>query len=131
MANKIIDLNTDNDIHAIIAAVMEKAERKRREIAMTFLQQVSVVNPVDTGRLRVAWTPSLNVPSDWVPDAGKYSFPDVAGKANQAWGKSKYTDVIYITNNVPYAVMVDNGTVRMAPRRFVERTITIVSNKYS
>jgi hypothetical protein len=131
MAKVVIDLKDIGDVRRIGALVRERVEKKRREIGFTFLQQVSVINPVNTGRLRVGWMPSLNVPSDYLPEEGKYSFPDVIGRAQQAWSSSTIEDVFYIVNNVPYGVPVNNGTVKMAPRRFVERTITVVNNAYS
>lgn len=131
MAKVTIDLDNPQAARSIGVMVRESIEKKRREIGLTFLQQVSVTSPVDTGRLRLGWMPSLNIPSDYLPAEGKYSFPDVTGRALSAWGNSTMKDVFYIANNVPYAVMVNNGTVKMAPRRFVERTITVVCNAYS
>jgi hypothetical protein len=126
-----IDLKDLSDVRQIGALIRESVEKKRREIGLTFLQQVSVINPVNTGRLRVGWMPSLNIPSDFLPEPGIYSFPDIMGRAQAAWANSTMDDVLMVTNNVPYAAMVNNGTVKMAPRRFIERTITVINNAYS
>jgi hypothetical protein len=131
MAKIIIDLNSIADAKKIGAIVQESVEKKRREIGLTLLQQLAVISPVDTGRLRLGWTPSLKIPSDYLPPEGRYSFPDIAGRSMSAWGNSTFDDVFYVVNNVPYAVHVNNGTVKMAPRRFVERTITVVGNLYN
>ena len=130
MAKIVIELNKATDAKRIGALIREAVEKKRREIGLTFLQQVSVINPVNTGRLRVGWMPSLNIPSDFLPEPGIYSFPDIMGRAQAAWANSTMDDVLMVTNNVPYAVAVNNGTVKMAPRRFVERTITVINNTF-
>jgi hypothetical protein len=131
MAKITIDLNSIKDAKQIGVIVQEAVEKKRREIGLTLLQQLAVISPVDTGRLRLGWTLSLNIPSDYLPPEGRYSFPDINGMAMSEWGNSTFDDVFYVVNNVPYAVHVNNGTVKMAPRRFVERTITVVGNLYN
>ena len=130
MAKIVIELNKATDAKRIGALIREAVEKKRREIGLTFLQQVSVINPVDTGRLRLGWMPSLNAPSDYLPAPGRYGFPDINGRVISAWGNSTIQDTLYVTNNVPYVVKVNNGTVKMAPRRFVERTITVINNSF-
>lgn len=131
MAKITIDLTSIKDAKRIGVIVQEAVEKKRREIGLTLYQQLAVISPVDTGRLRLGWMPSLNIPSDYLPEEGKHSFPDIAGRSMSAWGNSTFEDVFYVVNNVPYAVYVNNGTVKLAPRRFVERTITVVGNLYN
>lgn len=131
MAKITIDLNSIKDAKKIGEIVQEAVEKKRRELGLTLLQQLAVINPVDLGRLRWGWMPSLNIPSDYLPPEGKYSFPDIVGRSMSEWGNSTLNDVFYVVNNVPYAVYVNNGTVKLNPRRFVERTITVVSNLYN
>lgn len=121
---KVFNLDSLEAPRQIMVLVKENIEEKRREIANTVYRNLMVVSPVDTGRLRIGFTPSLNAPSDYVPAEGKY--PNFSIDTS-AWNGSKETDVYYITNNVPYAVMVNNGTVKMAPRRFVERAISVVA----
>lgn len=123
-----IDLTKPGGARRIIVRCQDDIEKKRRELGLTVMRQISAISPVHTGRLREGWMPSLNTPSDFLPDEGKYALPDIPGRAAQAWSSSKITDVFYIVNNVPYAVMVNNGTVKMSPRRFVERAITKVAH---
>ena len=126
-----VDLNDASGAEQIGILIREAIAKKRLEIAMTALQQVAVISPVYTGRLRMGWDPSVNVPSEYIPPEGVYPMPDISIRATQAWENAQLADTLYITNNVPYAVMVNNGTVKMAPRRFVERTISVISQLYS
>lgn len=131
MGKIVVKLEKLSDATAIADLLRSALVRKQREIGMTALQQISISTPVDTGRLRNGWMPSLNVPSDFSPEPGKYSFPDVMGRISQAWSSSTIEDVLYIVNNVPYGVPLNNGTVYIAPRRFVERTITVINNAFA
>lgn len=130
MAKNVIRLEKSTDATIIADLLRSALAKKQREIGMTVFQQISISTPVDTGRLRNGWMTSINVPSDYLPEEGKYSFPDIMGRIGQAWANSTIEDVLYIVNNVPYGVYLNNGTVYIAPRRFVERTITVVNNAY-
>lgn len=131
MGKTVIKLEKPSDAAALVDLVRASLAKKRVEIAMTAYQQISISTPVDTGRLRNGWMPSINVQSDYLPPEGKYSFPDIMGRVSQAWANSTIEDVLYIVNNVPYGVYLNNGTVHIAPRRFVERTITVINNAFS
>ena len=131
MGKIVIKLEKPSDATTIADLLRSALAKKQREIGMTAFQQISISTPVDTGRLRNGWMPSLNVPSDFLPEPGKYSFPDIMGRIGQAWANSTMDDVLYIVNNVPYGVPLNNGTVYIAPRRFVERTITVINNSFS
>ena len=65
---------------------------------------VTFLSPVDSGRYRAAWHLSESVPSDWVPPKGEYPVPMVAKmKATKPW------PVMWLQNNVPYAVSIEDG----------------------
>lgn len=119
---KVINLNTAG-LKQIMVFVQDNIEKKRREVAVTVLRELKLVSPVYTGRLRIGFVPSLNAPSDYVPSEGNY--PTYTINTSE-WDGAGVNDVYYITNNVPYATMVNNGTVKMSPRRFVERAISVV-----
>lgn len=131
MAKVTIDLNDAQGAQSLAVLVREAVKKKRLEIGMTLLQQLSVISPVYTGRLREGWMPSVNEPSDYLPPEGIYAFPDITVRGMQAWQEAELYDTLMVTNNVPYAVHVNNGTVKMAPRRFVERTITVVAAAFN
>lgn len=123
--SRIINLDSKESVREIMVLVKEDIEQKRREIANTVYRNLMVVSPVNTGRLRIGFACTLNAPSDYLPSEGLYPTYTVD---TSAWNDAKTEDIYYITNNVPYAVMVNNGTVKMAPRRFVERAISVVAN---
>jgi hypothetical protein len=120
---RIVKLDSLEDARQLMVLVQDSVERKQREIATAVYRNCMTLAPVDTGRLRIGFVCSLNEPSDFLPPEGKY--PNFSIDTSP-WNDGELGDVYYITNNVPYAVMVNNGTVKMAPRRFVERAISVV-----
>lgn len=121
---RIFKLDSLSDARQLMVLVKDNIEQKQREVATTVYRNCMTLSPVDTGRLRIGFVCSLNAPSEFLPPEGKY--PNFTIDTTP-WDSGKLGDVYYITNNVPYAVMVNNGTVKMAPRRFVERAISVVS----
>ena len=121
----VIDLDKPNGAALVMNKVKEALNQKKKIIGFELLRQLAYNTPVLTGRLRQGYFPSISVESSEVPPEGVYSFPDLVSRGMQAWSSAQLTDTLVITNNVPYGVMVNNGTAKIAPRHFVERAINI------
>lgn len=104
------------DIQAFNDKVTKAATNIFRGTALSLMGKIVKRTPVDTGRLRNNWFPSLNRPSTQV-DGGKGSNAAVAFKA-------KLGDEIYFTNNLPYAQEIENGNSKQAPQGMVKVTVT-------
>jgi hypothetical protein len=106
------------------------AEITKRQRALSFKAFKSVVHttPVDTGRLKGAWTMAINTPDDRVPPPGgakgSYS-PAVPGSL----AGLKAFDVVYINNALPYAVAIEDGHGGRAPGVMVEHTINVLEQE--
>lgn len=87
--------------------------------ALTVDQVAVLATPVLTGFARAGWFPSFGVPSDDMP-VGE---PGPGAAAAQSIGRAqaliptwKVGDPpIFITNNVPYIIPLDNGSSAQAP----------------
>lgn len=86
--------------------------------------------PVDTGWARANWVPNISSPIDKVAGsreaAEKGSLPgdQASGLAKVATSYKLATgNKIYITNNVPYILRLDQGHSRQAPSGFIRRAI--------
>lgn len=115
-----------------VAAFAEKTKGKLRAFATEFIQDMNeavvMATPVGkpprgTGFLRGSWFAQLNT----LPGAQEGA-PDKGGTAtvsqmNLVAADLKLGDTIYCTNGASYAVYVEYGTSRMAPRAFVRGTI--------
>lgn len=96
--------------------IIKQSEELLRKAAGETLQGVVNGSPVDTGTFRGNHLVSLNE----VDNAFDVSVRDKSGSATIAKGMStilqaKIGDVIYIQNNLPYAVALENGHSQQAP----------------
>lgn len=100
--------------------------------------------PVDTGNLINSWTVNAGSVSLGAGAVGGGSGVSLSegeaeqlrqGKASSAAGAAQVaaraSDLIEIVNGAEYAVYVEEGTSRMAPRGMVSTTITELKSKYN
>lgn len=94
-----------------------------RKLGFDGLRGVMLKSPVDTGRFRASWRIGINVidltaePIRNAKDKAGHGNVDPQGFAtgNKLVGKVKWGDVVYITNNVPYAEALERGHSKQAP----------------
>lgn len=85
--------------------------------------------PVDTGWARANWVPNIGAPLDRPSGSyeaavlGQLPGDQQAGLAKVATGYRLSRGRIFITNNVPYILQLDQGTSRQAPAGFIRRAI--------
>ena len=109
-----------------------------RKVALDAFRGVMMMSPVDTGRFRGNWNVGINrinsrvftpqegpvQPSGALPTPGDIGLSG-AGDLN----KAKITDVIYITNNLPYAIPLEYGHSKQAPNGVLGVTFErVISN---
>ena len=95
----------------------------KRKIGMKALYRLILKTPVDTGRARANWQVTLNVDSNMsLERTDKSGGPTlVAGEATLS--NVKAHDVIYITNNVAYIEVLENGHSKQAPAGMLAVTV--------
>lgn len=126
MAGIVVDLNKPGGADKIADYLKSQTENAMEIAIVECMRQLTISTPVDTGRARFGYFCTVGNPSDAVPDAapqsGKlyYPYPDIAIRISEM-GKFSISDTLYITNNVPYIVKLNNGYSKQAPARFVER----------
>ena len=87
-----------------------------KKISMELLKKLINKSPVDTGRFRGAWVVGRNTPDRSEPDN-----PDPTGIATEIKGISdigaiREGDIVYISNNLDYALMLEYGWSKQAPQ---------------
>lgn len=113
-----------DDLDAFLRSATLEATKK---VAMELLSRVVMKSPVDTGRFRGNWTVSLNAPDISVTDG-----VDPSGGATIARGSSVITgmrepQVVYVSNNLPYAQRLEEGSSKQAPAGMVAVTLAELS----
>ena len=112
--------------------VKGSAEQMVRRVAFAVDKAVVMASPVDTGRFRANWQPTISVPAtgtvQHVPGSGGSS-----GSSNAANAMAQLAAVtrsyrlehgiIWIVNNVEYGPRLNDGHSKQAPRNFVQKAI--------
>lgn len=110
------------DISRFVAQAKGAVDEATRRATVLLAQGVVLKSPVDTGRFRGNWM----FGSGAVP-RGVSEVVDASGQATLARlialiGKSSAGGVTYLSNNLPYAVRLENGWSDQAPQGMVRLT---------
>lgn len=97
--------------------VLDNLEKTVRAVALVVDAELVAATPVDTGRARANWNPSLNEPDTTIhePNQKKAISPIAAA--------FKLTDTILISNNLPYIKRLNEGSSKQAPAGFVDMAL--------
>jgi hypothetical protein len=79
--------------------------------------------PVDTGRARGGWITTVGAPSTQVGGEDDKQGDSTLKKSVAALSNLTPFQVIYITNNVEYIEVLENGHSKQAPRGMLKTTV--------
>lgn len=99
--------------------VVERLEKTVRAVAFVIDAELQATTPIDTGRARANWLPSLNTPDNRQIQGPQSNHPPIAPILTAY----KITDSILLTNNLPYIQRLNNGSSVQAPAGFVDIAI--------
>lgn len=113
------------------AKIPDRADQITRQVALAADRTVVLATPVDTGRARANWQATLGAPAVGTVDSapGKRASVGAATSRNGqviAGYKGGPDAAIFLTNNLPYIVPLNNGHSKQAPAGFVERAVDAV-----
>lgn len=107
-------------------AVLEReTSRLLRETAIGVVTEVARDTPIDTGQAQSNWLTRLNAPFPyyiWNEDDNG-AWHEAVDFAQNVLKNVKTTDVIHITNSLPYIAQLNRGTSRQAPKLFVQMAV--------
>jgi hypothetical protein len=119
-----IDLNSiDRAIETVKVKLDKEAVNASRKVAFAIDNTLVLATPVDTGRARANWLPSLNVAITSVTDAVDKSGSGAIAKLSSVMSNFKLGDDVYISNNLPYIGRLNDGYSKQAPIGFVEKAV--------
>ena len=104
-------------------------ERAVRAISLEVTANLIEATPVDTGWARANWVPAIGVsrdsPVNTRPDASLVSAQVAKQQAGMAslGGYRLASGPVFVSNNVPYIVFLNEGSSRQAPAAFVQAAI--------
>ena len=96
------------------------AEKVFRDTTIALFSQIIKRTPVKTGRLRGNWQTDVNREKEAVIErsGAEAAINEVVLEASQA----NLGDSIYLTNNLPYAKVIEDGSSTQAPSGMVKVT---------
>jgi len=96
------------------------------------LTGVVMKSPVDTGRFRSNWSVSISVPDLTIlPKNTIKSANQVLTEGRNKIKANKKLTNVYIQNNLPYAMRLENGWSKQAPTGMVAITVNEIKHKYN
>ena len=116
----------DDFNEAIEKALVDNTE----ELSLELFSRITFKTPVDTGRARAAWNLSANKISDRIPlEHEKIKLK--SGKGHRTtYGIPKPKDlhlapysIVYITNNLPYILKLEDGSSDQTPNGMVALSV--------
>lgn len=118
------------DLKRFGAVARGDAEIIFKKIALELDQRVVLMTPVDTGRARANWFPSINTSALGTIDASDRSGSSALSKATRVVAQAALGDVIWLTNNLPYILALENGHSGQAPGGMVDASLEAVAAHY-
>ena len=126
------DLKTfSRRIRTRAAKVSKNTDGLVRKVILAVDQAVVLATPVDTGRARANWRPSIGamdtstLPEPNNPGSGlRQALADGEAVAAKYKG-GNHSPTVHITNSLPYIQYLNDGSSKQAPRNFVNTAILL------
>jgi len=99
------------------------SDKMAKRVGLKILRILTIVSPVDTGRFKANWRIGIaspdSRPTRRTDKGGGRTFREGEGKIK----KAKQGSTLFISNNLPYAKRLNEGSSTQAPANFVEQAI--------
>lgn len=109
------------ELDQIAQRIKADNERLFRAVGIELFNRVISKTPVDTGRLRGNWQASTGRPASGTLENTSENM--ARDGANRTAAKLELNDTAYLTNNLPYAVTIEEGSSTQAPEGMVKTSL--------
>lgn len=117
------------NVNKVTVSLSEFTERLVQRVTLRITANLQEDTPVDTGWARSNWVPSIGDPFRGLAGSKNGDItlidpsPSETGKADVAANYKLTMGAVYISNNVPYILALNEGHSGQAPRAFVQADI--------
>lgn len=118
------------DLKKFGAVAEEDARLIFRKIIIDLDTAVVLGTPVDTGRARGNWFASLTSPSNAATDTPDKSGSRALAGVNRTASEAQVGDIAWLTNNLPYILVLENGSSRQAPQGMVDQNLHRIAAQF-
>ena len=117
------------DLSKAIEKAKGQTEAVIKKAAFSVFQSVIQKSPVDTGRFRANWNLSVGNPDLSTSEATDKTGSASIGKVASGITQYKLSDgSVFLTNNLPYAMRLEDGYSGQAPNGMVRLSIVEFNN---
>lgn len=119
----------DPQIRTILRQLERLGERSVRRISLDITSNLIESTPVDTGWARANWIPSVTTPEEGTDGTRAAAEAGNVSTGKQTAGQVKLglyqlaQGQVFVANNVPYILRLNDGSSSKAPAGFVEAAI--------
>jgi hypothetical protein len=122
-------MSMHDDIVRVRGLIRSRSDKLLQALFLEAHRRVVLKTPVDTGRARGNWQPTIGEPAggtneDALDKSGGATIAEGAGVAKQL----KFGDTAYTVNNLPYINRLENGWSQQAPQGMVAVTVEELKN---
>ncbi|ABF63543.1 phage-related conserved hypothetical protein [Ruegeria sp. TM1040] len=107
------------DIEAFASKTERKMDLAVRKIALELFSRVILQTPVDKGRARANWQVAIGTAPDGTLELEDKSGTATISAATATAAGLRAGDVIYLVNNLPYILRLEDGYSGQAPAGMV------------
>lgn len=101
---------------------LDRIDKVRRASVLELFKLVIFATPIDTGRLRGNWQTTINSPA--TASIGRLDTSGAAAMAEAVANLGSLADVVWFTNNLPYAERIEyDGWSKQAPEGMVRKHV--------
>tara|TARA_R110000744_G_scaffold29513_3_gene70409 strand:+ start:65 stop:451 length:387 start_codon:yes stop_codon:yes gene_type:complete len=124
-------MSVTSQFNKITVSINKETEKVIRGTLLGLTSRIIKATPVDLGTLRGNWQSSIGTPISSSTETADKSGSATISLANKSLKEFKTGDIFYMTNNLPYAAVIELGGVGRAPvgmmRIAVAQTVAAIS----
>jgi hypothetical protein len=120
-----VTITGEKEILLAIDKKIANIEAATKKILIDFFSKVVLKTPVDTGHARANWQVSTGSPTDnIIEDEDKSGQQTIANIVSDILKSNlKQNDVYYLSNNLPYIGVLEDGSSNQSPNGMIKSTI--------
>jgi len=116
-------MSLKSDLERFKAKTEAKMNKAVRMISLQSFSECIMMSPVDTGRFRGNWQTKVGAAPAGIVEVLDPSGQIATAKVQGAVAGMEVGDVIYMSNNLPYAGRLEDGSSTQAPGGMVKLTV--------
>ena len=113
-----------------VMATREEANRFKQFLGLELLRSIINRTPVKTGAARANWQVGIGTPIASVTSRKDKNGVETILKGRHQMAAVQAGQTIWLSNNLPYILVLENGSSILAPAGMVQQALELLSARY-